>query len=163
MAKVLVTEDYLEDIGDAIRYKNGQAVNYTPPQMAQAIRNINTGGDLGTKNISANGTYNASSDGYDGYSSVTVNVQPNVGTKSISSNGTYNASSDNYDGYSSVNVNVPNSYSASDEGKVVSSGALVSQTSTTKTANGTYDTTLNNEVVINVESQTIPDATGVSF
>lgn len=29
---------------------------------------------LGTKNITANGTYNASSDNYDGYSSVTVNV-----------------------------------------------------------------------------------------
>lgn len=45
---------------------------------------------------------------------------------------------------------VPNRYGASDEGKVVSSGALVAQTSTTKTANGTYDTTTNNEVVVNV-------------
>ena len=46
--------------------------------------------------------------------------------------------------YTPVNVNVPNSYAAGDEGKVVSDGALVSQTSTTKNANGTYDTTLNN-------------------
>lgn len=45
---------------------------------------------------------------------------------------------------------VPNRYGASDEGKVVSSGALVAQTSVTKTANGTYDTTTNNEVVVNV-------------
>lgn len=71
-------------------------------------------------------------------------------TKNISANGTYNASSDSADGYSQVNVAVPNTYTAGDEGKVVSSGALVSQSSITKNANGTYDTTLNNEVVINV-------------
>ena len=71
-------------------------------------------------------------------------------TKNISANGTYNASSDSADGYSQVTVAVPNTYTAGDEGKVVSSGALVSQSSTTKNANGTYDTTLNNEVVISV-------------
>ena len=60
-----------------------------------------------TKNISANGTYNASSDSADGYSKVVVSVSPNVGTKAISSNGTYNASSDSLDGYSSVTVTVP--------------------------------------------------------
>lgn len=54
------------------------------------------------------------------------------------------------DGFSSVTTNVPNSFSASDEGKVVSSGELVAQTSRTVTANGTIDTTLNNEVVVNV-------------
>lgn len=72
--------------------------------------------------------------------------------KSIVANGNYNPATDDADGYSSVAVNVPNSYSASDEGKVVSNGALVSQTSDTKTANGTYDTTLNNEIVVNVQS-----------
>lgn len=64
--------------------------------------------DLGTKNINANGTYDASSDGLDGYSQVTVNVpEKTLGTKSIVSNGTYNASADNVDGYSQVTVNVP--------------------------------------------------------
>ena len=52
--------------------------------------------------------------------------------------------------YSPVTVNVPNTYSASDEGKVVSSGTLVSQTSATKTQNGIYDTTTNNEIIVNV-------------
>ena len=66
----------------------------------------------------------------------------------ITENGTATAPSGK--AYSPVNVNVPNSYAAGDEGKVVSDGALVSQTSTTKNANGTYDTTLNNEVVVNV-------------
>lgn len=48
-----------------------------------------------------------------------------------------------------VTVN-PITYSASDEGKVVSNGALVAQTSETITENGTYDTTTNDEVVVNV-------------
>lgn len=43
-----------------------------------------------------------------------------------------------------------NEYTPADEGKVVDNGALVSQTSTNITANGTYNTTLNNEVVVNV-------------
>ena len=50
------------------------------------------------KDISANGTYYASTDHADGYKKVVVGVSPNVGTKSISENGTYNASSENLDG-----------------------------------------------------------------
>lgn len=45
---------------------------------------------------------------------------------------------------------IPNSYSQSDEGKVVSNGALVAQTSDTVTANDTYDTTLINSLTVNV-------------
>jgi len=52
--------------------------------------------------------------------------------------------------YSPVNVNVPNTYTAADEGKVVDNGALVAQTSRTVTANGTYDTTVNDSVTVNV-------------
>lgn len=70
-----------------------------------------------------------------------------TGSISITENGTTNVKD-----YASAVVNVPNSYGASDEGKVVSSGALVSQTSTDVTANGTYDTTTNNEVVVEVEN-----------
>lgn len=50
---------------------NGNTITYT-----------NGGGGssatLGTKSITANGTYNASSDNYDGYSSVTVNVEEDL-------------------------------------------------------------------------------------
>lgn len=67
------------------------------------------------------------------------------GTKSISTNGTEDVTN-----YASVSVAVPNSYSASDEGKVVNNGALVSQTSDTVTANDTYDTTLINSLTVNV-------------
>lgn len=78
---------------------------------------------------------------------------PALETKSITENGTYTPSTGK-NGFSSVTVDVPNSYVAEDEGKVVSEGELVSQTSVTKTENGTYDTTLNNEVVINVSGIT---------
>ena len=67
------------------------------------------------------------------------------GTKSISANGTEDVTN-----YASVSVSVPNSYSASDEGKVVNNGALVAQTSDTVTANDTYDTTLINSLTVNV-------------
>lgn len=70
--------------------------------------------------------------------------------KTISANGTYNASSDNADGFKKAVVNVPNSYSAGDEGKVVSNGALVAQGSDTVTQNGTVDTTLINSLLVNV-------------
>lgn len=44
MSKALITEDYLTDIADAIRAKNGSSDTYTPPQMAAAIAAIPTGG-----------------------------------------------------------------------------------------------------------------------
>lgn len=60
--------------------------------------------------------------------------------------------------YSPVTVSVPNSYTAGDEGKVVSNGALVAQTSDTVTANDTYDTTLINSLTVNVSGgATTPD------
>lgn len=120
------------------------------------------------KSITANGTYDASSDDADGYSSVDVNV-PNTYTvgdngkvvsnqqlvsqtakpDTITVNDTYNTTE-----YNSVTVNVPNTYTAQDEGKVVSSGALVAQTAypSTIVTNGTYDTTLNNSVTVDVPS-----------
>ena len=44
---------------------------------------------LGEKNITTNGTYNASSDNVEGYSKVTVNVTPDIRKLRISNNGTY--------------------------------------------------------------------------
>lgn len=73
-----------------------------------------------------------------------------VGEKTITQNGTYDAEDDWLEGYSSVSVNVQNSYTSSDEGKVVNNGSLVSQTSATYTTNNTYDTTLINSVTVDV-------------
>lgn len=52
--------------------------------------------------------------------------------------------------YAEADVAVPNTYGVGDEGKVVDNGALVSQTSKNIGANGTVDTTKNNEVVVAV-------------
>lgn len=70
--------------------------------------------------------------------------------KSVTQNGTYTAADDEADGYSSVSVAVPNTYAAGDEGKVVQNGALISQTSTSVSQNGTINTTTNNTVTVNV-------------
>ena len=58
-------------------------------------------------------------------------------------------------GYNHVDVNVPNTYTQSDEGKVVSNGELVAQTTKPDVIvkNGAYDTTLYNSVNVNVSSE----------
>lgn len=76
--------------------------------------------------------------------------QPTLITKSVTANGTYSASDDSADGYSQVSVSVPNSYTAGDEGKVVSGNALVAQTSDTATQNGTVDTTTISSLTVDV-------------
>jgi len=69
-------------------------------------------------------------------------------TLNVSQNGTTNAP----DGvaYNKVTANVPNSYAAGDAGKVVSNGALVSQTNETVTQNRVVDTTTIKQVTVNV-------------
>ena len=67
--------------------------------------------NLGKGSFSANGTYSASTYGFDGYSEVTINVpqtggSTNLGSKTGTTNGTYNASTDNLDGYSAFTINV---------------------------------------------------------
>lgn len=66
-------------IADAIRSKTGSTAKIKADNFPSAISDIEAGGGgpsatLGTKNINANGTYNAASDGLDGFSTVNVNV-----------------------------------------------------------------------------------------
>lgn len=143
----------LTSVANAIRSKGGTSAPLAfPSGFVSAVQAIPGGGGGGAtlieKNISANGTYNASSDSADGYSKVVVSVPASAvdsGTKSINSNGTHDVT-----GYATASVSVPNSYSAGDEGKVVSNGALVAQSSDSVTTNGIYDTTLINSLAVNV-------------
>ena len=52
-----------------------------------------------------------------------------------------------------VNINTGGGVTPADNGKVVVNGQLTDQTATTKTANGTYDTTTNNSVTVAVPIQ----------
>ena len=118
---------------------NGSNPDFTNYPFAIAFSNVDPWIDLET-----DGTYTLKVTKGGGGGSATI-IE-----KNITSNGTYNASSDSADGYNPVNVSVPNSYSAGDEGKVVSNGALVSQTAATYTVNSVYDTTLIDTVTVNV-------------
>jgi hypothetical protein len=67
------------------------------------------GGDIpsvfGTLEATENKTYKAADENLEGYSTVTVNVEPSLQTKSISSNGTVKPD-EGYEGFSEVTVNV---------------------------------------------------------
>lgn len=104
---------------------------------------------FGTKSITANGTYTASSDNVDGYSSVTVNVPTGItptGTKqiSISENGTTTEDVTNYASVQ-IAVDVPTPASVDKNVQTVQSTsrrnntALGSVASLTCSKAGTYD------------------------
>ena len=108
MSRALITESYLTSIANAIRAKLGVQDTYTPPQMAAAIESIPTGGitPIGTVVITENGIHNVTQyadadvqvqpnlqsktvtqngtvtpdQGYDGLSSVVVNVSGGGGS-----------------------------------------------------------------------------------
>ena len=146
MGNVLVQESSLQDIADSIRLKNGTQTKYKPAEMSDAIEAISGGGitPTGTISITSNDTSDVTQ-----YASASVNVPQGTtptGTKSITANGT----GIDVASYAYADVAVPNTYAAGDEGKVVSSGALVSQTSDTVTTNDTYDTTLISSLTVNV-------------
>lgn len=89
---------------------------------------------LGTKSITANGTYTASGDSLDGYSSVTVAVPEPSGSTSITANGTYDVTD-----YASAIVNVPTS-SSSSWTAVADTTVTVNTTSTSATTVQTWST-----------------------
>ena len=202
---------------------NGNLVTYTEGGGGSAV--------LGTKTVTANGTYNASSDSYDGYSQVTVNVPPTVPnlqskTATPSESSQTITADTGYDGLSGVEVGaisstyvgsgidrndstdltvsgatvtVPSGYYENQASKSVASGTEGTPTATkgtvsnhqvsvtpsvtntggyiqggtktgtavtvsaselvsgseTKTANGTYDVTNLEELVVNVPSKNI--------
>lgn len=155
--------------------KNGSAVKVSASELVSGTLEIDSSGTKDVtnyKNVSVpSGTEGTPTASKGAVSNHSVSVTPSVinmegyieggtktgtavsvsaselvsGTKSVTQNGTEDVTN-----YASVSVSVPNSYSASDEGKVVNNGALIAQTSDTVTANDTYDTTLINSLTVNV-------------
>lgn len=112
MAKVLISDQYLTQIGNAIRNKLESANHYTPSQMANAILSIPVGGSaapiLQSKTIAPSASQQTitADSGYDGLSSVTISPVSTTALN-VNSNGTYTATGGTF--YSSVNVSIADS------------------------------------------------------
>lgn len=108
MAKVLVEETNLTNIGNAIRGQNGSTTKYKPGEMADAISAIETEPTLQSKTVSpSTSSQTVTPDsGYDGLSQVTVNAMSTAtqATPSItvSSGGLITASATQTAGYVSA-------------------------------------------------------------
>lgn len=122
------------------------------------------GGDvpsvLGTLEATENKTYKASDENLEGYSQVTVNVQPNLQTKSVTVNGTVEPD-EGYDGLSEVTVNVPATptetktvepdFSNGDQTLTPSAGKVFSSVTLTKPANLTADNIKKGVIICGIE------------
>lgn len=97
--KSIISNSYLEDIADAIRYKKGTEETFYPSQMGDAIRSIEGIVPTGTMEIDANGVYDVTEK-----AEVDVDVNPDLRPLSVSENGSY--SPDGFDGFSEVEVSV---------------------------------------------------------
>ena len=89
MSKVLITEQYLNDIANAIRNKNNTASTYTPSQMATAIANIPSGSGTNINNQDKTVTPSATQQiitadsGYTGLGNITILGDNNLTSNNI--------------------------------------------------------------------------------
>lgn len=139
--------------------ENGAQKNYVLQNGAYVA-----GGDipsvLGTLEATENKTYKASDEDLEGYSQVTVNVQPNLQTKSVTVNGTVEPD-EGYDGLSEVTVNVPATptetktvepdFSNGNQTLTPSAGKVFSSVTLTKPANLTADNIKKGVIICGIE------------
>ena len=89
MSKVLVTEQYLTDIANAIRTKNNLQTTYKPNEMATAIQNLPSGGGVNINNQdkivtpSATQQIITADSGYTGLGNVTILGDNNLTSSNI--------------------------------------------------------------------------------
>ena len=74
MENVLVKEQYLKDVAEAIRAKNETDNTYTPGEMAAAIGELKTDFVTEPLEVTENGVYTPG-DGVDGFNKVTVDIE----------------------------------------------------------------------------------------
>lgn len=165
MAKVMITESYLEDIADAIREKKGVLTTYYPSQMAEAISTIDGGGtpvinSLNVTPSTSQQTFDSSS--VDGYKPVTVAAMPSMtlptssaasATTGYASKATISRStSDQY-------INIPTGYNAAGayykvnavaNGSVTAPSSISGTNATVSTGNNTLTLTKSVSVTPNV-------------
>lgn len=156
MAKVLVSDQYLNDIADAIRGKNGSSDTYTPAQMAPAITAITPKLQSKSVTLSESAQTITPDNTYEGLSSVSV---PAISSTYVGSNITRRSSTDLT--ASGATITVPAGYYSTQTSKSIANGTVTAPSSISETA-ATISTDTNTLTLTKIVSIT-PNVTTAGY